>query len=1285
MASEFDDLSKVRHVKRGDPVAEKPTAQPTRALELRLQQLEQIVTSITQTGEFGRLIIRNVAIKTGDGAVAVDDVVFYNANTGLYEKGLAGVTFAQGAYNSNPSSLVVGICVAVNGSKGDIMIAGYDKWRDVSQRDSMLESTEDFVPGVPYYLSDDEAGKLTRFPPALRIQVLMATEEHYILLPSYSNPEAIEALYRVPMGMRPVGGVRAIPPDYTQHVIVGFDALELLDPTAGFNVWGMTPQSSVSAIANFGYMVADAIASQPVNAPVYVRVMVEIGGNINVISSSKLEDLSLTGTFFNQVTGILPLTAGTQSTLRSYTVKASATDATEVGIIHFKFVSDDTTVRRDVIFKFPDNFQGWKMINAPVTPLATATVDGGEVSQITVLEPSVGYTTPPAVVITGTGTITTPATAVAVLNAFGSIERVDITNPGAGYVSATVTFDVNLNSIRVENGGSTAILTPTLTSGEITAVTITNAGSGYNAVPSVLVTDPTGTGAIVQVEVIGGVISKAIIVSQGSGYTSPRLEIRPAGPTSYRKTTQGIFVATVGAGAVTAITATLDGTNGLTGGWGYPSVVVVTLTGGGFTTPATATAAVDPVTGAITGFTITTPGTGYTVAPTVTVTPADPYSVLLDGTPTTPAAATITMSDLRVARIVVKASGYGYDATTTMALTGGRYASGADAIIIPEIEAVTGRIIAIRVLYAGRNYHSTPTLVITDPTGDGNGLLYDIELDAWPDAVTVTSAGSGYKSQPAALTGVPLSTIEVENGGSGYTVNPLVSVEPPDLSLALGGRTALVSAFIGASIREVRIIDGGLGYTTPVTVNVTGGGGGSGAVIAVAVDAAGVVVAADIIDAGYGYTSAPTLTVVGGAGTGAILECTVEGADSVVKLVITDPGHGYTRRPDITIVPPVSGVQALGQAKLLGEGSALTTIMNGEGGIHLTQAAVAVQGNNLQIYDYGDDLNDTPTTTYTKPKGAVFYYNIKSDLNLFSRWPAVPINKALFSFNGTELESTEFSEVTGDLDNPRADILFSKKTPMWTTFDADGCPWDREYRPYIHDRDADGSDAVIDQTGPTNDVGIWVRYWEHTFKYEPNRNTGNMHVNRASRFYQSGRLSALGVLAPLKLIDVVTGTEARDDGTLMTGQLLLTLDNQVNFLGGTNAQIDTTLANNIVPVYQNATGRPVFISSIILQVIYQLNGAATPTVNDAALVTVGTQEGNYRNIVGTVDPDQVTQQGKSTRLYAINRVKELLPDDRESSPLIMPNQIVYVRIDYPVNSTTIQAQVLVAKVKGHVF
>ena len=55
-------------------------------------------------------------------------------------------------------------------------------------------------------------------------------------------------------------------------------------------------------------------------------------------------------------------------------------------------------------------------------------------------------------------------------------------------------------------------------------------------------------------------------------------------------------------------------------GTGYTSAPTVTITGGGATLDATATATIDVATGLLTGITIDDPGAGYTSAPTVTIT-----------------------------------------------------------------------------------------------------------------------------------------------------------------------------------------------------------------------------------------------------------------------------------------------------------------------------------------------------------------------------------------------------------------------------------------------------------------------------------------------------------------------------------------------------------------------------------------------------------------------------------------------------------------------------------------
>jgi FtsP/CotA-like multicopper oxidase with cupredoxin domain len=108
---------------------------------------------------------------------------------------------------------------------------------------------------------------------------------------------------------------------------------------------------------------------------------------------------------------------------------------------------------------------------------ANATVSGGVVSSINIVNPGSGYYYAPKVTISGANT--TPATAVAEFGATPqTIRSVTVTNGGAGCVaSPTITFS--------GGGGSGAAASATVTAGVITGITITNGGSGYTSVPAV--------------------------------------------------------------------------------------------------------------------------------------------------------------------------------------------------------------------------------------------------------------------------------------------------------------------------------------------------------------------------------------------------------------------------------------------------------------------------------------------------------------------------------------------------------------------------------------------------------------------------------------------------------------------------------------------------------------------------------------------------------------------------------------------------------------------------------
>ncbi len=1294
MANEFTDLSKIRHVQPKDPVAAEPTSQPTRAIEIRLQQLEAQLQALSQSTITGNLVIRNVAIKTGELAVEKDDIVYFNPNTGLYEKAVAGVTFVSGLFVTNPSALAVGVCVAVNGVIGDVMIAGYDTWRDDEHKAHMMEPTEDYFPGNAYYLSASNPGKLTRFPPTMRIQILVGTDNHYILDTIYGNPDALDTPLKQPIGMRPVGSLRKNPPNFSQYIVVGFDAMELYSPDdshldgAGqpqYGTWRSTVDSAVANYAEFGYLIADAVVNiQPV-APLYIRVQVVVGGVIRVCTAATIADLQYDNANAFNKTSLLTALSGNASLTRIYNVLA-ADGRTSFGTLYFKFTDDDTTMRRDVVFKFPNSFQGWKMINAPISPIATAILDGDTIAAIKVLESGVGYDTAPDVFIDDTSPHddSNRAAAIAILDQNGSIVAVNVTTPGSDYVAPTITFKNRLKTLNVLNGGSGATATADNTGDDSgvnsDTVAVVDRGSGYLTPPSITFTDPTGAGmgasgvAIIR----NGEVIAIEVTDGGRDYGSVDVLIQPSANFGYRKTTVALYDITIGGGILTAVAphAGAAGAN-------HPIGCRLRVDGDG--TGAT----VEPVLGLdgeIVSVNITNAGSAYSVATITTLDFIDPKLVLLGGNPTSPSDGTLVMASMGVDRIDIISSGVGYSDGDVLAFSVPEDLSG-DVPVATVRADIQGRIIGINLSHRGSGYDRRPTL--TFPGSLGTGAILDIVLGASIVSATVTEPGDGYDSPPAAYAGCPVTNVEIEFGGSLYTVIPGVSFRPPDL---VGGITATGVAVMGGRISEVFIIDAGTGYTEPENWEITITGGGGSDAILKPIISGGELVSVEIVNTGHDFTSIPTLALVqlvATPGSGAALQCNIEAVGSVVGVDITNQGSGYISPPPITINPPTddSGIQARATCKLVGEGAMLTADISGNGGLRFPQASSFTQGNAMQIYDFGDDLNDSPEAPMTKPLVAVFYYNIKADPGLKSKYPSIPAEKSMFILNGTEMLVSAYNEVTAMGFEIDPDVILCRKSPFWTTFDVNACPWDLEFQNYVIDLDTGGTDHIIPTTGPFGFEASWFRFWEHVFIYEVNRNKGWLHINRGSRFYQTGRVSALGVLSPLRLIDVTTGSEAKNDGTPITGQLVLTLDSQATFLvPGVGVQIDLASANNLVPIYKNLIGRPVMISSVILSVLYQLNTdpAVVPTVVDNARITVGTQVGNYRDIIGTVDPSLITQSGAETKLYAVNQVKELFPDNRDSAPLILPGQEVFMRVDTAA-STNLKIQLALIKVRGYVF
>lgn len=143
--------------------------------------------------------------------------------------------------------------------------------------------------------------------------------------------------------------------------------------------------------------------------------------------------------------------------------------------------------------------------------VGTASIAGGVVSSIST---NAGGThgSVPAVTITGTGT---GATATATLGVTAASFTI---NGGTTVYSAAPTVTIS------GGGGTGATATAVLTSGLVTGITITNAGTGYSTTPNIAFsggtvttagTNPTGTGNNANFTVSG-----ITVTNPGSGYTS---------------------------------------------------------------------------------------------------------------------------------------------------------------------------------------------------------------------------------------------------------------------------------------------------------------------------------------------------------------------------------------------------------------------------------------------------------------------------------------------------------------------------------------------------------------------------------------------------------------------------------------------------------------------------------------------------------------------------------------------------------------------------------------------
>jgi len=181
---------------------------------------------------------------------------------------------------------------------------------------------------------------------------------------------------------------------------------------------------------------------------------------------------------------------------------------------------------------------------------------------------------------------------------------------------------------------------------------------------------------------------------------------------------------------------------------------------------------------------------------------------------------------------------------------------------------------------------------------------------------SLTLVGSSIPATATAATvNGGIRRIIVTNRGSGYKSSPRVAIS----SAPSGGLTAtavvkMISDIVDCNgtvsdkVQEVQIINSGYGYTVAPSISFIGGGG-SGAQ-AIAELANGIIGQITITNGGSGYISPPTIDIDPpelGIGTGGKAVSSINSVGIVTSIRITDSGFGYliaSGYPNITISPP---------------------------------------------------------------------------------------------------------------------------------------------------------------------------------------------------------------------------------------------------------------------------------------------------------------------------------------------------------------------------------------------
>ena len=392
-------------------------------------------------------------------------------------------------------------------------------------------------------------------------------------------------------------------------------------------------------------------------------------------------------------------------------------------------------------------------IGGGVKAAGTAVLAPGGVDALNVVNAGSGYTSPPNIGITGGGGAGASYTAVL---SPASIATATLSNPGSGYPigtvinsvlsgstslpcvgCATVAFGVDNIAVSPAPNNGLYATTPTLT---------VSGGVSGGGTPAVARANLAATGSIATVSPTTQRVCNGANNGNGNG-TARTAAVTFIGGTGTGASATAAISRT---GVITRITA-------LVGGNGYPTNVTARVAG----CPNNANLRLAiTVKRPIASVTVTTKGTGYTSAPTVTTVGTSA------GTPSATLTATISgyISGISQPTII---SQIGTTPTlSTLSFVGSNALQPGGALGTATITRVGTSIQSVTQNSPGAGYTRTPLVTVTGG-GVGTGASLIPHMTKRPiESVTMTNAGTTYTALPV-VTAVPVAATDGYNSADG--------------------------------------------------------------------------------------------------------------------------------------------------------------------------------------------------------------------------------------------------------------------------------------------------------------------------------------------------------------------------------------------------------------------------------------------------------------------------------------------------------------------------------------